>query len=268
MSSAQAPSETPAAVLHQVRWERSLLEADLDDAVEAWKVSLHGFAKRLPPLARARFLMQLDSSCYFMHGESAQAANNGLHPKHRLLNYHAFYTDNIPGGSCVIDLGSGVGALALAIATTCKSSVTGIDWTPANVESSRARVAAAGVDPAPTFIVGDITATRAPGQFDTIALSNVLEHITDRVARLRLWQNWYSPRQFLIRVPAFDRDWRVAWKRELGVEWRCDPTHETEYSQDELETELREAGLMITSLHRRWGEFYCIAKPLTEGGRS
>jgi SAM-dependent methyltransferase len=203
-----------------------------------------------------------------MHGESAQAANNGLHPKHRLLNYHAFYTDNIATGSSVIDLGSGVGALALAIARTCKAAVTGIDWTPANVDAARTRASEAAVDPMPVYMVGDITSTRAPGTFDTIALSNVLEHISDRVARLKLWQEWYQPRQVLIRVPAFDRDWRVAWKRELGVEWRCDPTHETEYTQPELEDELRSAGLAITSLHRRWGEFYCVAAPSTGESRS
>jgi hypothetical protein len=59
----------------------------------------------------------------------------------------------------------------------------------------------------------------------------------------------------------FEREWPVPYKKELGVEWRLDPTHEIEYTQKELQDELFEAGLGISSLDIRWGEFYVVAVP-------
>ena len=57
-----------------VRWEAPLLEASLDEAVAAWRDSLHGFAKRLEPLERVRFLMAFESAIYPFMGEAAIAA--------------------------------------------------------------------------------------------------------------------------------------------------------------------------------------------------
>ena len=99
-----------------VRWEAPLLEASLDEAVAAWRDSLHGFAKRLAPRERARFLLALDSAVYPFQGEAALAAEGGLHPKHRILGYHDFFVARIRPGQRVIDLGCGVGALAASIA--------------------------------------------------------------------------------------------------------------------------------------------------------
>jgi hypothetical protein len=112
-----------------------------------------------------------------------------------------------------------------------------------------------------SFTQGDITKDRAAGTFDTVVLSNVLEHITERPERLRQWREWYQARRFLIRVPALDREWRVPWKKELGVEWRLDVTHETEYTQAQLEDELKRAGLRGTEWVIRWGEYYVAAEP-------
>ena len=109
--------------------------------------------------------------------------------------------------------------------------------------------------------VGDITEDRLEGAFDVIVLSNVLEHLRDRSALLNRWVSWYGAQRVLVRVPAFDRDWRVGWKKELGVEWRLDPTHETEYVREELERELGEAGLTIAELIACWGEYWIDARP-------
>jgi hypothetical protein len=59
----------------------------------------------------------------------------------------------------------------------------------------------------------------------------------------------------------FEREWPVPYKKELGVEWRLDPTHEIEYTEKELQEELFEAGLDILSLDIRWGEFYVVVTP-------
>jgi SAM-dependent methyltransferase len=199
----------------------------------------------------------------------AVEAAGGLHPKHRLMRYHDFFVERVGAGEWVIDLGSGVGALAASIAERSRAHVTGMDWSRTNVERSRKLAGDRGLaapHDKPTrgslsFTLGDITRDRAEGTFDAVALSNVLEHISDRPQRLRMWREWYEPSRFLIRVPAFDREWRAPWKKELGVEWRLDPTHETEYTQPQLEAELRQAGLKITDLTARWGEYWCVAAP-------
>jgi SAM-dependent methyltransferase len=227
--------------------------------VEGWERSLAGFARRLEPRRRAEFLAGLDSRAYTLQGAAAIEAGGGLHPKHRLMSYHDFFTERIGAGERIIDLGCGVGALAASIAEHSRARVTGMDWTVGNLEKARKIASERGLSGTLDYIQGDITKDRAPGHFDAVVLSNVLEHITDRVQRLRVWNEWYTPKRFLIRVPAFDREWRVPWKKELGVEWRLDPTHETEYTQDQLRDELRAAGLKPSEWVIRWGEYWVVA---------
>ena len=105
-----------------------------------------------------------------------------------------------------------------------------------------------------------VTTERAPGHFDVVVLSNVLEHIAQRPERLWQWRDWYTPQRFLIRIPAFDREWRVPWKKELGVEWRLDITHETEYTRPQLDDELARAGLRATECIANWGEYWVVAE--------
>lgn len=89
-----------------------------------------------------------------------------------------------------------------------------------------------------------------------VVLSNVLEHLPRRPAFLRQIQQLVKPSRILIRVPLFERDWRVPLKRELGVEWRLDQTHETEYTLESFAEEMAAAGLHITHQQVRWGEIW------------
>jgi glycosyltransferase involved in cell wall biosynthesis len=86
-----------------------------------------------------------------------------------------------------------------------------------------------------------------------------LEHLPERPKFLRSLQKRLKPERYLLRVPLFERDWRVPLKKELGVEWRLDPTHETEYSYESFVYELGRAGLFITYHETRWGEIWCEA---------
>jgi glycosyltransferase involved in cell wall biosynthesis/SAM-dependent methyltransferase len=254
-----------------VRFDPGLLGAGRERAVEAWTRAVRGFARRLPSRERAEFIAALDTPLYHLQGEVALEAAGGLHPKHRLMRYHDFFVDRIGGGEWVIDLGCGVGALAASMAERARAHVTGMDWSRTNLERAERiagergltgqRVEGSRARGTISYLHGDITRDRAAGTFDAVVLSNVLEHLTDRPARLRTWREWYEPSRFLLRVPAFDREWRAPWKRELGVEWRLDPTHETEYTQEQLERELREAGLRVTEMIVRWGEYWCVAGP-------
>lgn len=244
-----------------VTWDATLLDATTDTQVTAWARSMRGFARRLEPTPRALFLAGIDVSLYELQGRAAIDAEGGLHPKHRLTRYHDFFVERIRPGDRVLDLGCGVGALAASIAERSGARVTGMDWSADNLDKARARASAGSASERLSFIAGDITRDRADGVFDVIVLSNILEHLRERPALLAAWREWYGARRFLLRVPAFDREWRVPWKRELGVEWRLDPTHETEYTHDQLRAELAEGGMRITESIARWGEYWLAAEP-------
>ena len=247
-------------ITRAVKWTPELLSSRIPKMVEGWERSLNAFTQRLEPRPRAEFLAALDAPIYHLQGLAAAAAEGGLHPKHRLMRYHDFFTDRIKPGQRVIDLGCGIGALAASIADCSRARITGMDWTAANLEKARKIASDRGLSGTLDYVLGDITADRAPGRFDVVVLSNVLEHITDRPARLRQWHDWYAPERFLIRVPAFDREWRVPWKKELGAEWRLDVTHETEYTRQQLDDEIARAGLRITECTARWGEYWLVAE--------
>lgn len=253
-----ARRETPATP-PMVRFAPSLLNCGVSDAVSSWQSALAGFSKRLPARERAVFLAAIDAPLYEMQGRAAAAAEGGLHPKHRLMRYHDFFVERVKSGERVADLGCGVGALACAMSRRAGARVTGIDWSPSNLDKARTASRASPGSNA-TWTLGDITKDRAEGTFDAVVLSNVLEHLKDRSAVLARLSDWYRPSRFLIRVPALDREWRAPWKRELGVEWRLDPTHETEYTESQLRSELAGAGLGVTELVARWGEYWCVAR--------
>lgn len=65
-----------------------------------------------------------------------------------------------------------------------------------------------------------------------------------------------KPQRFLIRVPMFDRDWRVALKKEVGVEERLDEDHKIEFTAAIFANEMQQAGLKIAFLEVHWGEIW------------
>ena len=111
------------------------------------------------------------------------------------------------------------------------------------------------------LLVGDVYTWEADREFDVVVLSNVLEHLKDRARLLKRLQSMSRAKRFLIRVPVYQRDWRVALKRELGMEWRLDNTHETEYTVEACAEEMRAAELNILHLEVRWGEIWSELEP-------
>ena len=245
----------------QVVWPRDLLDAPPEVAARAFARALRAYTRRLDPEGAKRFAMHADTPLADAIDETVLDAFGGIHPKHRLTDYHTFFVDRMAPGERAIDLGCGIGMVALSIVQRSRASVTGVDWSDHNLAIARTLAAERGAADKLTLINGDICETRAPGTFDAIILSNVLEHIADRPSRLRQWVAWYAPKRVLIRVPAFDRDWRVPLKKELGIDWRCDPTHETEYTRPQVEQEMRDAGLRIREVVTRWCEYWVHAEP-------
>ncbi|MBF0417666.1 MAG: methyltransferase domain-containing protein [Magnetococcales bacterium] len=215
-------------------------------------------AARLSSDEALRFLFRLDGRLYKVQGGQAVRHGGGLHPKHRLMAYHDFFIQRLVPGERVLDVGCGNGALTCDMAERGRCRVVGIELEADKVEEARRL----RPHPEVTYHVGDATSDgEVGGPFDVVTLSNVLEHLSGRPDFLRRLTARSGARRMLIRVPLFERDWRVALKRELGVEWRLDATHETEYTLESFDEEMRAAGLTITHLEVRWGEIWAETQP-------
>jgi len=209
------------------------------------------------PKSGLKFLGELDRSLYHLQGDLAGTYGEGVHVKHRLTGSYEFFTDRISASNTVLDIGCGNGALAYSIAKTTNANVIGIDINPKTIEKAKVLHSHKNVQ----YVTGDATKKTIENNFDVVVLSNVLEHIEQRVSFLKdLISNTKAP-TFLIRVPSFDRDWRVPLKKELGIEWRLDVTHEIEYTVDIFLSELSSSGMEAIHLESKWGEIWSVCKP-------
>jgi 2-polyprenyl-3-methyl-5-hydroxy-6-metoxy-1,4-benzoquinol methylase len=184
--------------------------------------------------------------------------DGGIHPKHRIMRYHDFFLARIHPGESVLDVGCGKGELAYDLAERGGARVTGIDTSPDALEFARSRFASERLE----LLQADALTWTPPHPFDVVVLSNVLEHIADRVLLLERLVALARPSRMLIRVPVLERDWQVILRRELGLPYFSDPTHETEYDERQLEDEARASGLVLAESQRRWGEIWAVAEPL------
>lgn len=226
--------------------------------------ALGGFASRyayaLPPEEGLRFLFALDQKIYHLEGKLAIQYGGGLHTKHRHIRYHDFFVARIRQGERVLDVGCGNGSLTCDMAEKAGAHVVGIDIDAACIRAARANHAHPNI----TYYEGDALHDLPEGErFDVIVLSNVLEHLEPRVDFLRRLAARYQPRAILIRVPGYERDWRVPLQDELGIDYRLDPTHEIEYTRAAFEREMAEAGLEIVELQAVWGELWAEGHPQT-----
>lgn len=224
----------------------------VDAIVRLWSSAL----SRTAPAIGLRRLLALDDLLQRRIDVLSVDLDDGTHPKHRLMRYHDFFVDRVRPGERVLDVGSGRGELAHDLATRANARVTGLDVNRASVELASSRRAADGLE----FVEGDALEWTPPHPFDVVVLSNVLEHIGPRVDLLRRLRATTEAQRFLVRVPSRERDWLVPLRAELGLDWYLDPTHETEYTADELRAELRDAGLEVEELDQRWGELWVSAR--------
>lgn len=183
-------------------------------------------------------------------------SEDGNHPKIKIIKYYDFFIKNSKKNSSVLDIGSHNGNLAFKLSDYCKH-VTGIEIDPRNYKNAIQKNLKKNV----TFIKGDATTFQFNTQFDICIMSNVLEHIENRICLLKKLLKITN--LLLIRVPAIDRDWWPLYRKEiLQIEWRCDPTHFIEYTEEIFNKEINEAGWYIEELYIKWGEIYAICKKL------
>lgn len=215
------------------------------------------------PDAALRRLYQLHDDLERIIAERAMAYGEGVHPKHDLTRYHDFFVERIGAQERVLDIGCGYGAVARAIARARPgATVAGIDIEAPLIEQARA----ADNPPNLSFVLGDATRTLPDGPWTTVVLSNILEHLEDRVGFLKALLAAQSPRVVLIRVPAFERSWHVPMRKKLGIFYFNDRTHFIEHTESEFREEIAAAGLEITEFRTVWGEIWAACRMAPASG--
>lgn len=198
-----------------------------------------------------KFLSGVHNLAYRSLGILAVKENGGIHPKHRIIQYHQFFIDNISPGDRILDIGCGNGCLAHDLAAKA-GSVTAIDISPMNIATAKQKFPRDNI----TYIVGDATSLKYSSHFDIIILSNVLEHLKHRITYLQTLRP-LAP-TILIRVPLLERDWLSVYKKERGLEYRLDKDHLIEYTEDSFRHEIEAAGLRIKRTRIKFGELFAV----------
>lgn len=202
------------------------------------------------PLLEKIFIW-LHNFSYTLLSSLVVRTNDGVHPKHRIMRYHEFFTNQITSTDTVLDIGCGYGAVAHDLSKKA-GRVIGIDFSTPNIEKARRRFKNENLE----YIIGDATTYKFDTVFDAVVLSNVLEHIEARVDFLK--KILPISKKFLIRVPLITRDWLAVYKQEKGMEYRLDPTHYIEYTEEEFKKEIEAAGMNIQSQYVKFGELYAV----------
>ena len=185
--------------------------------------------------------------------ERALKAGNGIHLKHRLTKYHSFFIDNIKNGEKIIDIGCGYGAVARSIALAKnKSLIIGIDINEENIYQAKNFKNPQNL----SFYLKDANTNKSKIKADVIVLSNVLEHIEERIIFLSNIRNFTDAYKILIRVPLFERDWQIPLRKELNIDYFSDKDHKIEHTLDEFEKELSLAKIKIDTVITKWGEIW------------
>ncbi len=181
----------------------------------------------------------------------ATELNNGVHPKHAIMDYGQFFLDQITPEDNILDAGSGTGLISYRLAQKAKR-VLGVDNNEQSIKGAREKYQRANLK----FELADLNQYQPETKFDKIVLSNVLEHIKERKELLLALKN--SAPVILLRVPLITRDWLAAYKKSKGFEYKLDPTHETEYTEEEITKEIEATGWAIKNFRVNWGEWWGV----------
>jgi len=216
--------------------------------------------KKHTPEKGLHFLLKLENYLYSLEKTAAVLYGNGIHPKHSVTQYHSFFIDNLESGERVLDIGCGNGFLSYDMVTNVPEvQVLGIDTNAENIKYAKENYSHKNL----RFIHGDALNDLPDERFDVVTLSNVLEHIDARDIFLKTILNRIQPKRIIVRIPSFERDWRVPVKKNLGIDYRLSSTHFIEYTQSEFVDEISKAGLQQLKTEYKWGEIWSILEPLS-----
>lgn len=205
-----------------------------------------------------RRLFAIEDSLQKVINERAIVLGNGEHPKHTLIPYHQFFIDNLADCIRIVDLGCGYGAVARSVARAYpNSNVIGIDNDP-----QRFGQAIKAQNPKNlTFEFGNLQSFQSDKVVDGIILSNVLEHIENRVGTLKNLKSLKGLKRIVVRVPSFERHWSVPLRSKLNVSYFQDSDHKIEHTLEEFRREIMEAGLNLIKVDIAWGEIWAVCSP-------
>jgi 2-polyprenyl-3-methyl-5-hydroxy-6-metoxy-1,4-benzoquinol methylase len=181
-----------------------------------------------------KLLLIINNFSYNAISKYVVKLENGNHPKFRLMQYHNFFLDNINNGDIVLDVGCGKGFNTFHVSKKAKK-VIGIDIDEKNIKFAKDNYSSKNIE----YINDDVLNHTFEEVFDVVVLSNLLEHLKDRVNFLISLKSITN--KILIRVPLLNRSWIDLYKKELGIEYRLDKTHYIEYTFDEFKDELKKA---------------------------
>jgi SAM-dependent methyltransferase len=203
-----------------------------------------------------KFILELHSISYSFISLISTRLNNGIHPKHQIIKYKEWFAENIKANTTILDIGCSTGLMCRLISKKAKK-VYGIDINNSAIDCAKKNNQVNNVE----YIHADATVFNYQSieLIDCVLLSNVLEHIDDRVLFIKniiKKVKWRKKVKFLIRVPMIDRDWLVLYKKQMGVSWKLDKTHFTEYTLEEFSKEIEQCNLKILKYSIRWGEIY------------
>lgn len=210
-----------------------------------------------------RRLLEVHGDAWFAMDRGAIDYDGGIHPKHRLTGYHDFFVDRIRTGERVLDVGCGKGEVSYDVAERTGATVVGIDVSSWALDIARTRHAHERIE----YLQADALDYTPAEPVDVAILSNVLEHIAPRHELLSSLREQAGARRLLIRVPQLDRDWIVPLRRELGLPYFSDATHELEYDPELLRRELEDAGWTMGEPMLVWGEIWVEATATTVSDR-
>jgi len=232
----------------------ALFWAILPPTLRGYLLKVHFFIEgSTPGNSGVKVLLQAERDYMAAVNYGVMRVEGGVHPKHRVMNYHEFFIRNIDEGSTVVDIGCGYGAVANSIVHAKNVKVYGIDIIKENIDQANKLWKHERLK----FMAGDALEVFPTDKCDAVVLSNVLEHIDKRVEFLKKLQQVLKPRKILIRVPVFERDWTVGYMKELGLAYFSDDTHFVEHTQEGWVAEIESSGLKVISKELRWGEIWC-----------
>jgi len=218
---------------------------------------LFAVESRGDPKSSLKILFTIDEYLEQFINQSAIRYEGKHHPKHRLTNYHEYFIDNIDENSKVLDVGCGYGYVAFKVAEKkLKTQVTGVDRVIEKVNFAKNEYKLPNLN----FISGDVINSEFSDKYDTIILSNIIEHIDQRIDFLKKLIINCKPKKILFRVPDFKRSWYLPLKKEIGVNYFSDAEHFIEPTYEEFENELNLAGLNILEAKIIWGEIWCVCE--------
>ena len=194
-----------------------------------------------------KYILFFHNFLYKLISKLAIIANHGIHPKHDILKYEEFFLNCIDPADTIVDIGCSSGEVTRVVASKAKK-VVGIEIEPKKIAKAKGKKHINNL----TYIVGDATNYTFEDKFDKIILSNVLEHIENRIDFLKKMHTISDT--ILLRVPMIDRDWITIYKKQLDIEYRLDKTHYIEYTINSLKKELKESGWNLDSFSIQFGE--------------